>query len=215
YNAQVSYRVDGSSRFGKAQQYGSFYSVSGAWNVHKEDFFDVSAINLLRLRASYGTVGNVPSNYYSSFSTYSLKAQYNGEPAAILGQYQNANVSWESSKDANIALELGLYNRFNISVDAYNKNIDGLLYYVEFPATAGWSGYWKNIGALRNRGIEVALSGDVIRNDKFQWNLGVNLATNQNRIISLKDGNDMPKGDLRRFSESHDIDSWYMRKWAG
>ncbi len=215
YNAQISYRLDGSSRFGTAKQYGSFYSVSGAWNIHKEDFFDVSAINALRLRASYGTIGNVPSNYYASFSTYGLNAQYNGEPAAILDQYQNANVSWETSKDLNIGLELGFLNRFNLTIDAYNKNTDGLLYYVQFPSTAGWTGYWDNIGGIRNRGLELAVSGDVIRNDKFQWNLGVNIAHNKNEIISLKDHADVPKGDTRRFSEGRDIDSWYMRKWAG
>lgn len=215
YNAQVSYRIDGSSRFGTAKQYGSFYSLSGAWNIHKEDFFDISAINTFRLRASYGTVGNLPNEYYASFSTYGLEAQYNGEPAAILAQYQNSNVSWETSKDANIGVELGFLNRFNLSVDAYNKNTDGLLYYVAFPSTAGWEGYWANIGAIRNRGLEVAVSGDVIRTEKFKWNLGVNIAHNNNKIISLKDGADIPKGETRRFSEGRDIDSWYMRKWAG
>src|SRR5690606_40165743 len=82
----------------------------------------------------------------SSFSTYGLNAQYNGEPAAILGQYQNSMVSWERAKDANLGFELGLMNRFNVTLDLYNKNVDGLLYYVQFPSTAGWSGYWMNIG---------------------------------------------------------------------
>ncbi|SJN40450.1 SusC/RagA family TonB-linked outer membrane protein [Sphingobacterium sp. JB170] len=215
YNAQVSYRVDGSSRFGTAKQYGGFYSLSGAWNIHKEEFFDFPVINTFRIRASYGTIGNVPNDYYASFSTYALNAQYNGEPAAILGQYQNANVSWETSNDANIGVELRFLDRINLTIDAYNKNTNGLLYYVEFPSTAGWTGYWDNIGAIRNRGLELALNGDVIRNDKFQWNLGVNLAHNKNKIISLKDGADVPKGGTRRFSEGRDIDSWYMREWAG
>ena len=215
YNAQVSYRLDGSSRFGLDSQYGSFYAISGAWNVHNEAFFNSSLINTLRMRASFGTVGNVPSNFYASFSTYGLNAQYNGEPAAILGQYQNSMVSWERAKDANLGFELGLMNRFNVTLDLYNKNVDGLLYYVQFPSTAGWSGYWMNIGGIRNRGVELALSGDVIRNDAVTWNLGVNVAHNQNRILELKDGIDIPKNDLKRFSEGRDIDSWYMRKWAG
>lgn len=215
YNAQVSYRLDGSSRFGLDSQYGSFYAISGAWNIHNEAFFQVPAITTLRLRGSFGTVGNVPNNYYASFSTYGLEAQYNGEPAAILNQYQNSRVSWERAKDANLGIELGLLNRFNLTVDLYNKNVDGLLYYVQFPSTAGWSGNWMNIGGIRNRGFEVALNGDVIRNDEFTWNLGVNFAHNQNRILELKDGVDIPKGELKRFSEGRDIDSWYMRKWAG
>ena len=215
YNAQASFRLDGSSRFGTEKQYGTFWSVSGAWNVHNEEFFQVPAINLLRLRASYGTVGNLPTSLYASFSTYGLNAQYNGDPAAILNQYQNSMVSWESSKDANVGVELGMFNRLNLSVDLYNKNTDGLLYYITFPSTAGWSGYWLNTGAIRNRGIEVALSGDIIRKEDFSWNVGVNFAHNQNRILELKDGADIPRGDLRRLSEGRDIDSWYMRKWAG
>ncbi|MGO1520858.1 MAG: SusC/RagA family TonB-linked outer membrane protein [Sphingobacterium sp.] len=215
YNAQVSYRLDGSSRFGLDSQYGSFYAVSGAWNLHNEAFFNTPSINTLRVRGSFGTVGNVPNNYYASYSTYGLNAQYNGEPAAILGQFQNSQVSWERAKDANLGVELGLLNRFNLTVDLYNKNVDGLLYFVQFPSTAGWSGYWENIGAIRNRGVEVALSGDVVQTNDFVWNLGVNFSHNQNRILELKDGMDIPKNDLRRFSQGRDIDSWYMRKWMG
>jgi|GEM_PF-270712 len=216
YNAQVSYRLDGSSRFGKNSQYGSFYAVSGAWNIHNEEFFNSSLINLMRIRASYGSVGNTPTDYYASFSTYGLAAQYNGEPAAILDQFQNANVSWEKAKDANIGLELGLFGRVNLTVDLYNKNIDQLLYYVEFPSTAGWSGYWQNIGSIRNKGVEVAVNGDLFKPESaFQWNLGVNFAHNNNRITSLLNDADIPKGDLRQFSVGRDIDSWYMRKWSG
>lgn len=215
YNLMASFRVDGSSRFGQNQQYGAFYSVSGAWNINNEAFFNVPSINLLRLKASYGGVGNVPIDYYSSFATYGLNAQYNGEPAAIQKNFQNANVSWEKSYDANLGLELGMFNRLNLSVDLYNKNTSGLLYYVEFPSTAGWDGYWLNIGGLRNRGVEVALSGSVFSPENpFQWDLGVNVAHNNNKITSLKDGQDIPKGNMR-FSEGHDVDSWYMRKWAG
>src|SRR5690606_11197805 len=195
YNAQVSYRLDGSSRFGRESQYGSFYALSGAWNIHNEEFFNSKWINLMRIRASYGSVGNTPTNYYASYSTYGLAAQYNGEPAAILGQFQNANVSCEKAKDANIGLELGLFNRVNLTVDLYNKNIDGLLYYVEFPSTAGWSGYWKNVGSIRNKGVEFAINGDLFQPEsEFQWNLGVNFAHNNNRITSLENDADIPKG---------------------
>lgn len=215
YNVMASFRVDGSSRFGREQQYGAFYSVSGAWNINNEAFFNVPLINLLRLKASYGGVGNVPVDYYSSFATYGLNAQYNGEPAAIQKNFQNAHVSWEKSYDANLGLELGMFNRLNLSVDLYNKNTSGLLYFVDFPSTAGWDGYWLNIGGLRNRGVEVAVSGSVFSpGNPFQWDLGVNIAHNNNRITSLKDDQDIPKGNMR-FSVGHDVDSWYMRKWVG
>jgi TonB-linked SusC/RagA family outer membrane protein len=215
YNLMASFRVDGSSRFGKNNQYGAFYSVSGAWNIHNEEFFNVPAINLFRLKASYGGVGNVPTYYYSSYGTYRLDAQYNGDPAAIQKNFQNANVSWEKSYDANVGLELGFLNRLNLSVDLYHKNTSGLLYYVEFPSTAGWEGYWLNIGGLRNKGVEVALNGSVFGPESpFQWDLGFNVAHNNNRITSLNNDQDIPKGN-QRFSVGHDVESWYMRKWAG
>ncbi|WDF69456.1 SusC/RagA family TonB-linked outer membrane protein [Sphingobacterium oryzagri] len=215
YNVQASFRVDGSSRFGRDNRYGSFYALSGAWNVHNEAFFKTDVINRLRLRASYGQVGNIPNALYASYSLYTLDGQYNSQPAATQGQYQNPNVGWETSKDANIGLEIGLLNRFNVSVDAYNKNTDGLLYNVPFPATAGWSNYWLNIGGIRNRGVELAVSAEVFNPESaFQWNLGVNISHNRNRIIALRDGNDINSG-LKRFSEGRDIDTWYMRQWAG
>lgn len=215
YHFQASFRVDGSSRFGKDNRYGSFYSVSGAWNVHNESFFNVPAINQLRLKASYGEVGNVPNALYASYSLYSLDGQYNGEPAAVPGQYQNLDVSWERSRDVNVGLQAGIWNRLNLTLEAYNKNTDGLLYSVEFPATAGWTNYWMNIGAIRNKGVELALDADVFSPESaFQWNVGFNIAHNNNRIKELKDGTDVNSGN-KRFSEGRDIDSWYMRKWAG
>lgn len=215
YNVQASYRLDGASRFGSNKQYGSFFSLSGAWNVHNESFFQVDWVNQLKLRASYGEVGNVPNALYASYSLYSLDGQYNSDPAAILGQYQNPDVSWERSKDANIAVEVGFLNRFNLTMEAYNKNTDGLLQSIALPATAGWTHYWMNIGAVRNTGAELALSADVFKADNaFQWNIGFNIAHNTNRIMELRNGADVNSGN-KRFSEGRDIDSWYMRRWAG
>lgn len=215
YNVQASYRIDGSSRFGKNNQYGSFYSLSGAWNVHNEAFFNTDKINQLRLKASFGQVGNVPNSLYASYSFYNLDGQYNGQPAAIPGQYQNLDVSWERSRDANVGVELGLFNRVNFTAEAYYKNTNGLLYSVAFPATAGWSNQWMNIGAIRNKGVELALNVDVFNADNpFQWNLGFNIATNSNKIKGLKDNTDINSGN-KRFSVGRDIDSWYMRRWAG
>src|SRR5690606_7829166 len=170
---------------------------------------------LLRLRASYGEVGNTPTSLYASYSLYGLNGQYNGEPAAIPSQYNNKNVSWEKSRDVNLGLELGLFNRIDLTVDAYNKNTDGLLSYVKFPATAGWDGYWYNIGSINNKGLELAVNARVLDpQSPLQWNIGANWAANKNRIKNLKDGVDVPAGN-KRYSEGRDIDSWYMRHWAG
>lgn len=215
YNLQASYRLDGSSRFGESKRYGSFYAISGAWNVHNEAFFDADAVDKLRLRLSYGEVGNVPTGLYSSYSLYSLSGQYNGQPAAIPGQYENPLVSWEKSKDANLGLEFGLFNRLNFTLDLYNKNTDGLLTYITLPSTAGWSGYYQNVGSVQNKGIEFAVNVTLLgKESPVSWDAGLNIAHNKNRINALKDGVDIPAGN-KRYSEGRDIDSWYMRTWVG
>lgn len=215
YNAQASYRIDGSSRFGGEKQYGSFYAVSGAWNVHREDFFQSDRFDYLRLKASYGLVGNVPTALYGSYDLFNLNAQYNGAPAAYPGQLGNPLLTWETSKDFNLGLEFGLMGRFTFTADYYNKNTDGLLHFVALPATAGYSGYYENIGAVSNKGVEFAIGANIFSPESpFQWRLDVNFARNINRIEELVDGKDQPAGN-KRYSEGRDIDSWYMRKWAG
>ena len=215
YNAQASYRYDGSSRFGSEKQYGNFYSLSAAWNIHRESFFQIQQMDYLRLKASYGLVGNVPTALYGSYDLFNLNAQYNGSPAAYPGQLGNSFLTWETSKDFNLGLEFGLWNRINLTADFYHKNTDGLLHFVALPSTAGYSGFYENIGAVSNRGIELTLGANIFAADKdFQWRLDLNFAKNRNRIEELADGKDQPNGN-KRFSEGRDIDSWYMRRWAG
>lgn len=215
YNFQASYRLDGSSRFGADRRYGSFYSGSAAWNIHNESFFNVKAIDFLRLKASYGLVGNVPSSLYASYDIFKLDGQYNGTPAAYADVLENPNLSWEKSKDSNIGLEIGLFNRVTFNADYYYKNTDGLLYFVQLPSTAGYRGYWDNIGAIRNKGIEFAVGVDVFSKESpFQWHVDFNISSNNNRIKELKDGLEQPAGN-KRYAEGRDIDSYYMRKWAG
>lgn len=215
YNFQGSVRRDGSSRFGHDNRYGTFFAVSGSWNIHNEAFFTSNSIDYLRMRASYGLVGNVPTNYYASYSLFNLNAQYAGIPGGVMGQLGNRSVSWESSRDVNLGFELSIFNRLSLNVDLYNNNTDGLLHFVQLPASAGWSGYFENVGSVRNRGIEIALGGDLFsRNSAFQWRMDVNVAMNRNKITDLYEGNDIPAGNMRR-SVGRDIDSWFMRKWAG
>lgn len=215
YSFQASFRRDGSSRFGRDTQYGNFWAVSGAWNVHNERFFDVDAFNYLRLKASHGLVGNVPTALYASYSLYTLDAQYAGVPAGQMGQLGNNLVTWESTKASNIALEFGLYNRLNVTFEAYDKNTNDLLHRVVLPGTAGWAGYWANIGAVRNQGVELSIGADILPSaSPFQWNLNFNIARNVNEVKELYNNQDIPN-DNQRISEGRDINSWYIRKWVG
>lgn len=214
--AQASYRLDGSSRFGENNRYAHFYAFSAGWNISNEDFLkDSQAISNLKLRASYGVVGNAGNNYYMQYGLYGLSGQYNGQPALVQGQFKNPDVTWESTKDANIGLELGLFNRINMTLDLYNKNTDHLLHYVTFPDTSGWTGYWDNVGKVNNKGVEFSINANILNpTSEFQWNVGFNIATNKNEIKELYNNQAINNG-LIRYEVGHDINSWYMRKWVG
>jgi len=222
YNFQASYRLDGSSRFGENNRYANFYAFSAGWNVSNEAFLrDSKIISNLKVRASYGVVGNVAPNYYTQYGLYALSGQYDGQPALIQDQYRNPDVTWETSKDTNIGLELGLFERVNMTLDLYNKNTDGLLHFVTFPNTAGWTGYWDNIGKINNKGIEFSFNANLLNpSSEFQWNVSFNIAKNINEVKAIY--NDAPiyfdaivGGNLKRIEVGRDIDSWYLRKWAG
>ncbi|MFD2598038.1 SusC/RagA family TonB-linked outer membrane protein [Sphingobacterium corticis] len=215
YSFQGSIRRDGSSRFGTNKRYGTFFAISGAWNIQNEAFFDVNAINFLRLRSSYGQVGNVPNSFYASHSLFSLHAQYASAPGGGMSQLGNSAVSWETSKNTNIGLEIGFLKRFDSTIELYNNNTDGLLQFVSLPSTAGWSGYWENVGAVRNRGLEASLGASLLPSTyAFQWRLDFNIAFNRNKISALYKDQDIPAGNMRR-SVGRDIDSYFMRKWVG
>jgi TonB-linked SusC/RagA family outer membrane protein len=214
YNFQASVRRDGASRFGKSNKYGNFFSASAGWNIDKEAFMPESKVlDALRLKIAYGGVGNVPTSLYPQYELYELK-QYNGQPAAAPATIGNDNISWEKLYSTNIALEVGLLDRIDLSVEAYDKNTSGLLHYVPLPTVSGFSGYWDNVGSVNNRGIEFTLGADVIRYRGFTWHLDANIATNRNRITELYQGRRQISG-LRIIEEGNDIDTWFMRKWVG
>ncbi|MFV0553822.1 MAG: SusC/RagA family TonB-linked outer membrane protein, partial [Mangrovibacterium sp.] len=101
YMGQFSFRRDGSSKFGKESRYGNFYSLSGGWNIHNEEFFDVRNLNVLKLRLSYGALGNTPSSYYPSKELYSITNQYNGVPVISANQLGNSDLTWEKTYSTN------------------------------------------------------------------------------------------------------------------
>ncbi|AWW33221.1 SusC/RagA family TonB-linked outer membrane protein [Echinicola strongylocentroti] len=215
YNAQVSFRRDGASRFGENKKYGNFFAISGSWNISREDFFNSQAFDYLRLKASYGGVGNTPNSLYPQYELYSLDAQYNGDPAAIASTLGNDDLTWEKTYDTNIGVEFGLWSRLTGVLEVYNKSTSGLLHFVPLPDVSGYTGYFDNIGGVRNRGIEFSLGADVLSNASgFNWHLDFNIGKNDNEITELYGGKSQISGNTI-IEEGENIDTWYMRKWAG
>ncbi|MBT0812879.1 TonB-dependent receptor [Litoribacter ruber] len=214
YNIQVSARRDGASRFGANQKYGNFYAISGSWNVHREAFFNSSTFNYLRAKVAHGTVGNTPSSLYPQFEVYSLNAMYAGRPAAVPSSLGNDDLTWERTVDTNIGIELGIINRFDITLEYYNKNTNGLLHFVPLPDISGFTGFFDNIGSVRNSGVEFSIGADIVQSGGFNWRLDANIGRNVNSITELYEGRRQIDG-LRIIEEGQDIDTWFMRNWAG
>ncbi|WP_417444360.1 SusC/RagA family TonB-linked outer membrane protein [Joostella sp.] len=214
YLVQLSIRRDGASNFGEDNQYGTFYSASAGWNIHNEDFFNIDAINELKLRASYGAVGNRPSSLYPQYDLYSLDNTYNGVPVTTPSQLGNEDVGWEKSFQSNFGLDLRLFNRVGLTFDYYIKDTSDLLYFVSIPDVTGYSGYWENIGGVKNTGFEVFLDADVIRNEDFLWSVNFNIGVNTNEVTELLEDQAIIKGN-KRLNIGQDINTWYMREWAG
>lgn len=215
YMLQASYRLDGSSKFGKNNQYGSFYTFSGGWNLGREAFFAPLAdiVTEAKLRASWGVVGNMPEDAYNHLSLYSAW-MYNGFPANFPKQLGNEDLSWEKTQTTNIGFDLSLFNRVRVSFDYYDKNTSDLLYKVALSSISGYGEQWQNIGALTNKGVELSIDADIIKSKDWNWNLGFNLGYNKNRIKELYGGLPQISG-LRRFEEGRDMDELWMAEWAG
>lgn len=224
YLAQVSFRRDGASNFGDNAKYGNFFSISGGWNVHREDWFSADWVNALKLRASYGSVGNRPGSLYPQYDLYSVSSSYNGIPGALISQIGNKDLTWEKTYTTGIGLDATLFDRIYLTLDLYNKNTSNLLYAVPVSGLTGVTSIWRNVGELNNKGIELTLGGDIIKNKDWNWNVTLNLGTNSNEVkqlygdkaqIIISDGSGIAGTADKLLRPGLDSDSFYLREWAG
>lgn len=215
YMAQFSFRRDGSSKFGKDSRYGNFSTVSAGWTISNEEFMnDLEWLNVLKLRASYGSVGNTPGNAYASQGLYDIKLQYYGNPGAFPNQLRNDELTWEKSYSTNVALDMRVFDRLSLNIDFYDKNTSDLLYYRKLSNISGYSGKYENIGAVNNKGVEFTLKADILETEDFKWYADLNIGFNKNEITELADGKPQIVGH-KRWEEGEDMDTWYLRKWMG
>lgn len=129
YMAEVSLRRDGASNFGKDARYGNFYSVSAGWNINRESWFNANCIDVFKLRASYGIMGNRPGELYPQYALYSISANYDGIPATLISQVENPSLTWEETATLGVGLDANFFDdRLRIVFDYYNKYTDNVLY---------------------------------------------------------------------------------------
>ncbi len=225
YVISGSYRRDGSSVFGSKNRWGNFYSAGASWNVNEEGFLKNSnLISLLKLRGSYGESGNSSDfGFYSALPTYGagynpatgLSYNYGPYPGTAFSNVGNPNLTWEKNKIFNIGLDFGLWtNRFTGTVEYYNRITSNLLLYVPFSLTAGVAGQNQNVGAMRNKGIEISLGGKPLVIKNFTWEISANFAHNTNKVEKLYRGTPILNGRFQ-ITEGHDVQEYYTRIWAG
>ena len=192
YYVDFSLRTDASSRFGKDNRWGAFWSVGLMWNLKKEKFLnECKWLTTTRLALSTGTSGNSDIGYYAWQSLVKGGMDYMGETGIYPAQSGNPDLSWEKTWTTNLALHLGFWNRINLDVELYNKKTTDMLMDVpQSYAVNGSGSRWDNIGAMVNRGVEVMVNGDVIRTKDFSWNLSANFSYNKNKITELYNGVD-------------------------
>ena len=192
-------RYDGSSVFAKNNKYGFFPSGALAWNVKKENFLStVDKISKLKLRLSYGVTGNQAIEAYQSLATLTdVYATDNGSVISAIkaGTISNPDLSWESTAQTNIGIDLGLLrDRISITADYYNMTTSDLLFEVPVPTFSGFSTQLQNIGKVQNRGLELSVGAKILTN-KLKWNSTANISFNRNEIKRLVDneteGNDI------------------------
>jgi len=219
YFLSLSGRRDGSSRFGKNVRYANFWAIGGAWDIKKEEFFNFDVINTLKLRGSIGTSGNNSGiGNYDALGTYAYNVNYNQTPAASPSTIANPGLTWESNKNWDLGLDFGLLaNRIRGSVDYYNRTTNDLLFPVNLSLTTGFASYTGNIGSIVNKGIELSLSGDVIKKNDFVWTLNASYSNNSNKVKSLYTDNVAAAGTggYGYLKVGEPVFTYYLPTWAG
>ncbi|WP_341837221.1 SusC/RagA family TonB-linked outer membrane protein [Chitinophaga pollutisoli] len=188
YFAAASVRSDATTNFGRDKRYGTFYSISGGWLLSNEAFLrDNKTINNLKLRAVYGTSGRDLGDGYLNTTFYSDGRRYGSTTniGSTISQLANPVISWETMYSTNVGLDLGLWNRIDLTADIYRKRSAGLLQNVSLTSAQGSLSQYQNIGEIINRGVEIMLNAHVVKTKDFNWYANFNISFNKNHISAL------------------------------
>lgn len=225
YFLEASFRTDGSSRFHPDYRWGNFWSAGFSWVISKEKWMQniSDKVNSLKFRTSYGEVGNDQSvGRYAYMALYDLT--FNGQlPAAYKGQYEAKDIKWESTNSFGAGIEGRFFDRFNLSVEYFDKRSKDLLFDLFLPLSAGaidfsvlTANVTKNIGTSSNRGWEIAFDVDVLSNDNFNWNIGANATFLKNKITKLPEQNkDGIVSGTKKYVEGRSMYDYWLYQFVG
>src|SRR5690606_130432 len=186
----------GSSRFGSNNKWALFPSAAVAWRISEEGFMrDVTVINDLKLRASYGRTGNTALSPYQSLDRLAAYRTIYGNNEEVVGYspvgIANDDLKWETTAQTDVGVDISLWNsRLNVAVDYYWKYTRDLLASVPLPPSVGFGSIFQNVGEIKNQGIEVGVNGDILTG-AWKWNLAAMVSNNRNEVVKLAGGSDI------------------------
>ena len=227
----ASYRRDASSNFHPDNRWGNFWSASAAWIINRESWFPQNkVVDLLKVKASYGSQGNdklggyTISTYYADM--YSISNDGQGGIATIFARKGNKDITWETNGNLNVGVEFGLWqNRLYGNIDYFYRKTSDMLFNLQVAPSNGYSTYYTNIGDMVNQGVEIELGADLIRRKNFVWNFGLNGTYYRNKITRLPDQykeKTTHDGKLKGYhsgssflAEGESMMQWYIPTYAG
>ncbi|MGB3467254.1 MAG: SusC/RagA family TonB-linked outer membrane protein, partial [Cyclobacteriaceae bacterium] len=214
YFFSASLRRDGSSRFGLANRWGTFYSVGVGYNISEESFMkNFNFVDFLKVRMSYGVTGNAAIGNFDWAGLYGFNVEYDGRPGAIPSQVANRFLTWESQGNYNIGADGRFFNnRISGSLEFFRRVSSDLILSRPLSLTSGFRTVNENVGDMRNQGIEMSISGDVISTPDMKLTVGGNITLIRNELTRLPDP--ILTGTKRR-EVGRDYQDYYLYGWAG
>lgn len=216
YYFSASLRTDGTSRFYKSSRWGTFWSVGANWRISQEKFMESvkNKINNLALRASYGVQGNEAiGSLYAWQALYELGYSNGAAPGLVIASLEARDLRWEKNGTLNIGLEGRLFNRFNFNIEWYNRRTKDMLMDYPQAMSTGFSSYPKNIGNMRNIGMDITLRTDLISNQNLHWDLTLIGSFVRNKVLNLADKPEIV--GVLTVREGEPLNSFYVAESAG
>lgn len=219
YYLSASFRRDGSSRLGPDSRWANFWSVSGAWRISEEEFLKgEDMFSDFKIKASYGTNGNLPTAYYAYKGLYSASGGYGTDAAIFWSNPQNDMLGWEKSRNFNIGFDWYMYNRVNLNMEYYHKYTSSLIFDMPASAVTGFSSYTANVGNILNNGLEIEISSQNVNMENFTWDTQLNVTLQKSTVSNLpNEGADISYGDGGMYihREGESMYSFYLPVWKG
>lgn len=188
YYISGSFRTDGSSRFHPDNRWGQFWSLGGSWRISNEEFMKPysSWLDNLKLKASYGAVGNDNlGTYYAYQGLYATGMNNYRDPGVMVSRLSNKDLKWETNLQFNVGLDFAVFNKLSGSVEWFSRKSKDLLFTLPMAPSTGMSGIDRNIGDVKNQGVEFSLNYAAISNKDFKWTIDLNGTSYKNRITKL------------------------------